>query len=254
MVSLRSVACLGLTLVICVLTLTAAEEPVDEFVPPEGLAVGWFARIDTSEGRIIARLLPDQAPQSVAHFAALAQGRLEWFDEVLGQLQTDPYYDGVQVHRVVAGRLFEAGKPPGVGRVAPEFLVRKEGSGPINFSRPGRLGMVSDFNGISGVKFLVTVSGQNLLNRMSPCFGEIVSGLDAAERISQAKAYRNGKPIEPPVIERIRIFSVGQVAPLPEPEPYVDPRTTPSLKPKKPKPEAPPATEKTPPAPDDREF
>ena len=146
----RSVARLGLTLVICALTLTAADESVGEFVPPKGLPDGWFARIDTSEGRIIARLLPDQAPQSVAHFAALADGRLEWFDEALGQLQTDPYYDGVKIHRVSAGRQFEAGKPPGVGRVAPQLFVPKEGPGPIDFSRPGRLGMVSDADGITG--------------------------------------------------------------------------------------------------------
>jgi hypothetical protein len=39
---------------------------------------GWYARLDTDKGPIVAKLLPDQAPQSVAHFAALAQGRLEW--------------------------------------------------------------------------------------------------------------------------------------------------------------------------------
>ncbi len=226
----RMIARLGLTLVICALTLTAADESVGEFTPPEGLPDGWFARIDTSEGRIIARLLPVQAPQSVAHFAALAEGRLEWFDETSGQLQKYPYYDGVKVHRVAAGRLFEAGNPPRLGQIGPELFVPNEGFAPVNFSRPGRLGMVREPGATSGVRFLVTASGQADLNRHSPCFGMVVSGLAVVVNISPKKAYRNGTPIDPPVIERIRIFSVGEVAPLPETEPYTEERTRPSLK------------------------
>ena len=37
---------------------------------------GWYARLETDRGMILIRLLPDQAPQSVAHFAALAEGKL----------------------------------------------------------------------------------------------------------------------------------------------------------------------------------
>ncbi len=245
------IARLGLTLVICALTLTAADESVGEFTPPEGLPGGWFARIDTSEGRIIARLLPGQAPQSVAHFAALADGRLEWFDKTTGQRKKYPYYDGVKVHRVAAGRLFEAGNPPEPGRVAPNLWVPKEGLGPVNFSRPGRLGMVNEGGRISGVRFLVTASGQAALNRISPCFGEVVSGLDVVTNISQKKAYRNGKPIDPPVIERIRIFSVGQVAPLPEPEPYTERRSQPSMWQDEKKPGATPEVKQRPSEPDE---
>jgi len=230
MVCQRMIVRLGLTFVVCALTLTVADESVGEFTPPKGLPDGWFARIETSEGRIIARLLPGQAPQSVAHFAALAEGRLEWFDESTGQLKKYRYYDGVKVHRVVAGGLFEAGNPSGPGQIAPDLFVPREGFGPVNFSHPGRLGMVRDGGATSGVRFFATASGQAPLNRIAPCFGEIVSGLDVVVNISQKRAYGNGKPIDPPVIERIRIFSVGEVAPLPEPEPYADERSHPSVK------------------------
>ncbi len=251
MVRQRMIARLGLTLVICALTLTAADESVGEFTPPEGLPDGWFARIDTSEGRIIARLLPVQAPQSVAHFAALADGRMEWFDETMGQLQKYPYYDGVKAHRVAAGRLFEAGNPPGLGRVAPDLWVPKEGFGPVDFSRPGRLGMVREGGVTSGVRFFVTASGQTALNRISPCFGEVISGLDVVVNISQKKAYGNGRPIDPPVIERIRIFSVGEVAPLPEPEPYTDQRSHPAMRQDEKKPGATPEVKQRPSEPDE---
>ncbi len=251
MVGQQMIARLGLTLVICALTLAAADEPVGEFIPPEGLPDGWFARIDTSEGRIIARLLPVQAPQSVAHFAALADGRLEWFDKTTGERKKYPYYDGVKVHRVAAGRLFEAGNP-GSGRIAPDLYVPiEEGHGPVNFSRPGRLGMVNEGGRISGVRFLVTASGQAALNRISPCFGEVVSGLDVVVNISQKKAYRDGRPIDPPVIERIRIFSVGEVAPLPEPEPYTPQRSRPAMRKDEKKPGATPEVKQRPSEPDE---
>ena len=82
----------------------------------DGLPVGWYAVIDTSLGRILARLLPEQAPQAVAHFAALAEGRLEWNDPFTGKPRRDPYYDGVVIHRVAAGQRFEAGDPTGTSR------------------------------------------------------------------------------------------------------------------------------------------
>ena len=38
--------------------------------------------------------------------------------------------------------------------------------------------------------------------------------------ISQVKAYSNRRPIEDVIIERVRIFAVGDPPPLPEPRPY----------------------------------
>ncbi len=230
MVRRRLIACLGWTVVVCTLSVGVADASGGGFTPPKGLPDGWFASIDTSEGRIIARLLPDQAPQAVAHFTALAEGRLEWFDETTGKLNNYRYYDGVKIHRVSAGQLFEAGNPPVFGQVAPDLHLRNEGAQPVSFSRPGRLGMVTGGAGTSGVKFFVTASGQPRLNRMSPCFGEVLFGLDVVVRITQRKAYGNGRPIDPPVIERVSIFSVGQVAPLPQPEPYTAKRSRPGPK------------------------
>ena len=85
------------------------EDPLGPFQPPEGLDEGWYARIETSMGRVIARMLPEQAPQSVAHFAALANGDLQWEDPVSGEKIRERYFDGVRVYRAEAGRRIEAG-------------------------------------------------------------------------------------------------------------------------------------------------
>ena len=93
----RLITICALTLVILSTRFAFAEETVDAFTPPEGLRDGWYARIETSKGRIIAQLLPGQAPQAVAYFAAMAEGRLEWFDRNSGELKKGHYYDGIEV-------------------------------------------------------------------------------------------------------------------------------------------------------------
>jgi peptidyl-prolyl cis-trans isomerase A (cyclophilin A) len=173
-------------------------------------------------GTIVARLLPEQAPQSVAHFVALAEGRLGWPDPSTGEPRKEPYYDGARVTRAVASELVEAGERADLGRSVPPFFVGPEGEGPVNFSAPGRLGMKrSVMNRVSAVKFVITAGSLPYLNRQYPCFGTIVSGLDVAQRMSEVKTYRSGAPIEPVTLKKIRIRKVGNPAPLPDPVPYV---------------------------------
>ena len=85
---------------------------------------------------------------------------------------------------------------------------------------PGRLGMVREHGRISAVRFLVTASAQPRLIGRSPCFGVVVSDRTVVTNLSQVKTHPNGRPIDPPVIERIRVFAVGEPEPLPEPVRY----------------------------------
>jgi len=177
---------------------------------------GHYARIETDFGRIVARLLPQQAPQSVAHFAAAARGELAWIDPT-GEQKKFPYYDGIPIHNVRAGFLFEAGDWTGTGQGAPPLYVPQEGGGPINFSQAGRLGMARPQQHTSALQFFATYASDPRLNRVFPCFGEIVEGREVVFQISQQKAYSNGKPIEEIKIRTIRIFEIGNPLPLPEP-------------------------------------
>ena len=196
----------------------AAAEPVP--LPP-GLSEGWYASIETSLGTIVARLLPDQAPQSVAWFAGLANGEIAWTDVSTGEERMGPYYDGLVVTRAVASNRFEAGDRTDSGRNAPRIFVTPEGAGPVNFSRPGRLGRTrSSLNQINAVRFFVTAGTLPYLNGLQPCFGEVVSGQGVVTRISEVRTGRGGAPLEPVSIRRIRVVKVGDPAPLPEPIPY----------------------------------
>jgi peptidyl-prolyl cis-trans isomerase A (cyclophilin A) len=200
----------------------AVVAPAEEGLPA-GLELqpGWYARIDTTKGTIVARLLPEQAPQTVAHFAALAEGRLAWNDPFTGEQKTGNYYDSVEVHLVEAGQRFEAGDRTGTGRGAPPFYVPPELKGPIGFDRPGRLGMTRQSLGrISGVQFFVTNVGTPWLRGMHPCFGEVVAGMDVVHAITSVKTGPYSKPIEPITIQKLRIHKVGDVPPLAEPVRY----------------------------------
>jgi peptidyl-prolyl cis-trans isomerase A (cyclophilin A) len=205
-------------------SLSPTSPVAGEAVPlPKNLQEGWYARIETSMGTIVARLLPDQAPQSVAHFAALADGRLGWPDPVSGEPRHEPYYDGQLVSRAIASERIELGERSDTGRYSAPVYVPHEGDGPVDFSAPGRLGMIrSTGNRISGAKFVITPWTTPFLTRNYPCFGMVVSGLDVVQRISEVKtSTRTGRPLDPITVTKIRIAKVGNPPPLPDPVPHV---------------------------------
>jgi len=194
--------------------LLAAASPADL---PEGLPQGWYARIETTLGTMVAHLLPDNAPQAAAHFAALAEGRFPWQDLVTGEQKQGRYYDGIPIHKAVAGERFEAGDASGTGRGAPLIYSPFE-RGPLGFERPYRLGMTrGSLNRTSGVLFFVTVGNMSFLNASHSCFGELVSGQEVAWNIATVKTNSMGRPLEPVVIRSVRILAVGSPPPLPEP-------------------------------------
>lgn len=200
--------------------LPADDRSEDSSPLPRGLKRGWYARIETVKGEIVARLLPEQAPRSVASFAALAEGRLEWTDPLTGETRKGRYYDGLPVTLVSAGRMFVVGDRSQLGEGTPELYVPPEGAAPVTFSGGLRLGMVRSGGRVSGVLFFVTASGLREMDGMFPCFGEVVSGKEVIFQISQAKSHPDGVPLEPMVIERVSIVAVDDPPPLPEPVPY----------------------------------
>jgi peptidyl-prolyl cis-trans isomerase A (cyclophilin A) len=201
--------------------------PVDDerVLDRDDLAEGWYVEIDTSLGTVLARLLPEQAPQAVAHFTALAEGRLEWTDPFTGEPRTDPYYDGLEIHKVEAGQRFEVGDPTGTGRGAAPFYLPPEGFGPVDFTWGWRLGMTrASLGRISGSLFFVTEAGLPWLNGKHPCFGVVIEGKDVVGIIAKSPADASGRPREPIVLEEIRIRRVGAPEPLPEPVHYTPKR------------------------------
>ena len=186
---------------------------------------GWYARMVTTSGTIVARLLPEQAPQAVAHFVALARGELVWNDPFTGEPKKEPYYDGLKIHKAVAAQRFEIGDPTGSGQGYAPFFLPHEGFGPVDFTQGGRLGSTRASGGlISGSMFFITAEGMPWLNGRHPCFGTVVEGREVVRSITALRTDSIGRPLEEVRLESVEIFAVGEPEPLPEAEHY-EPRS-----------------------------
>ncbi len=185
------------------------------------LPTGWYARVETSMGEFLVYLHPEQAPQSVAHFAALANAELAWTDRVSGETKKSHYYDGLIVHRVKAMTRFEAGDPHGTGSGAPKLYVPPEVDRPMQFNIPYRVGLTrASLGRISGAQFFVSVTPEPYLSGRHPCIGTVVRGKQVVRDITAVRLYPNDKPVEPVVLNEVRVFKVGNPEPLAEPVPY----------------------------------
>ncbi len=166
--------------------------------------------METSKGRIVARLYADKAPKTVAHLKALADGTEPWRDPRTGKTVSRPLYDGVVFHRVVPGYYVQTGDPAGTGEGDPAVPVPDEIVPGLRFDRPGLLGMASWGPGTSQTQFFITLSPQPDLDGQHTLFGEVVEGLDAAKAISRVpRDEKNGdRPLDPPVLKRLRIVDL----------------------------------------------
>jgi peptidyl-prolyl cis-trans isomerase A (cyclophilin A) len=184
---------------------------------------GWYAVVETTLGTFTFRLVPEQSPQSVAHFVAFAEGKMEYVDPYTGNKKKAPFYDGIAVHKTEFAQRFEAGDPTGTGHGMPPVWVPPE-FGPVNFTRPYRVGLTSaSMKRISGVMFFVSIVAEPYLNASHNCIGEVVEGRDVVERICNVKTDPMGKPIEPVVLKHVTIVKVGNPPPIPDPVPYTPP-------------------------------
>ena len=155
---------------------------------------GPYAVLETSKGRMVARLFPDRAPKTVAHLTALAA-------------RPKPYYDGMIFHRVQPGFLIQTGDRAGTGRGDPKLPVPDETAG-ARYDRPGLLGMASWGPGTSQTQFFVTLEAAPDIDGLNTLFGELVEGLDVARAIGAVpRDEREGsqRPHDPPVLKSLRI-------------------------------------------------
>jgi len=192
---------------------------------------GWYAEVETSLGSFTIKLLPEQAPQTVAHFAAYAEGHMEFVDPFTGTKKKTPYYDGMAIHKTTFAQRFEAGDATGTGHGMPLVWVPSE-PGLVNFSRPYRVGMTAaSMKRISGVLFFVSIVAEPYLNGRHNCFGEVVEGREVVDRICQVATNNRGAPLEPVIIRHIAIVKTGTPPPLADPVRYDPPEPVFGLRP-----------------------
>jgi peptidyl-prolyl cis-trans isomerase A (cyclophilin A) len=183
--------------------LVWAQEP-KAAAPPER-EPGLYATINTSMGAIVCKLFEKEAPLTVANFTGLARGTKEWTDPKTRQKVKRPLYSGTTFHRVIPGFMIQGGDPLGTGMGDPGYKFKDEFNASLKFDQPGRLAMANSGPNTNGSQFFITVVPTPHLNNHHTIFGQVVEGMDVANKIVAVPRDSNDKPRTPVVIRSIRI-------------------------------------------------
>ncbi|MDE3035079.1 MAG: peptidylprolyl isomerase [Nitrospirota bacterium] len=138
-------------------------------------------------GEIVLKFYPDVAPGHVKNFIKLAQ---------------EKFYDGTTFHRVIPGFMIQGGDPNSKkpdrsmhGMGGPGHRVKAEFN-----STPHRRGVLSMARAndpdSAGSQFFICVADANFLDWQYTAFGEVVSGMDVADKIVAVKRDGRDNPLE----------------------------------------------------------
>lgn len=117
-----------------------------------------WAKVSTSKGDIWIKLFPEEAPNTVANFAYLAN---------------TGYYNNLNFHRVIPGFMAQGGCPTGTGTGGPDWAIPCETA--LNTSRHtrGTLSMAHAGPNTGGSQFFITFVATPHLDGVHTVFGAI---------------------------------------------------------------------------------
>lgn len=173
----------------------------------ESLQPGLYATIETSLGKITARLFEDKTPETVKNFAELANGKREFKDPRTGYWVRRPFYDGLTFHRVVKGFVIQGGCPKGDGTGGPGYHFDDEIVEELKHDQKGILSMANAGKNTNGSQFFITLAPAPHLDGKHTVFGRVVSGMEVVDRIGKVPA-KDDKPLKPIRILKIRTFRI----------------------------------------------
>ena len=158
------------------------------------------AVIKTKFGDMEIVFFPDKAPNHVQNFVKLAKSG---------------YYNGTIFHRVIPGFMIQGGdpntkdpkKPETYGSGGPSEKLKAEFN-----DTPHRRGIVSmartnDPNS-AGSQFFIVVKDSNFLDGQYTVFGEVIMGMEAADKIAAVPRGANDRPNQPVHIKKVLLSQV----------------------------------------------
>ncbi len=144
-----------------------------------------YAHFDTSEGKIVVKLFPKDAPKTVENFVGLTTGEKAWTHPGTRENKTaTPLYDGTIFHRCIADFMVQGGDPLGRGTGGPGYQFEDEFQSRRRFDRPGLLAMANAGPNTNGSQFFITVVPTPWLDNKHTIFGEVVTGMDVVKRVA----------------------------------------------------------------------
>jgi peptidyl-prolyl cis-trans isomerase B (cyclophilin B) len=185
-------------MLVCALPLGAlqATKGKDKKVAPRDYA-NTIATLQTDLGEIQIKFFYDKAPKHVENFVDLSAGG---------------FYDGTFFHRVIPGFMIQGGDP---NTKKPETPTTQYGTGGNGSNRvkaefndtPHKRGIVSmarssDPNSASS-QFFIVVKDSNFLDGQYTAFGEVILGMEVADKIANGPRGANDRPNQPVHIKKV---------------------------------------------------
>ncbi len=145
------------------------------------------ATIETKFGKIVFKLLPDLAPETVRNFTKLAQSG---------------FYDGTLFHRVIPGFMIQGGDPNtktsdkqrwGMG--GPGYTVKAEFNSRSHLRGIVSMARATDPNS-AGSQFFIVTTDSPFLDRQYTVFGEVTEGINVADSIVSQQRDKNDCPLQ----------------------------------------------------------
>jgi len=170
------------------------------------------ATLRTNQGTIVLRLFPDHAPKTVQNFVELAEGSREWADPASRKTTRAKLYDGTIFHRVIPKFMIQGGDPLGTGTGGPGYEFADETHPDLIFNRPYLLAMANAGPNTNGSQFFITTVPTHHLNGRHTIFGEVISGSEVVDAISNVRTGRNDRPVNDVVLESVVIDRGGDTS------------------------------------------
>jgi len=117
-----------------------------------------WAKLSTGKGDIWVKLYSDEAPNTVANFAHLAN---------------TGFYNDLTFHRVIPGFMAQGGCPTGTGTGGPDWAIKCETSSNTSIHRRGTLSMAHAGPDTGGSQFFITFVPTPHLDGVHTVFGAI---------------------------------------------------------------------------------
>jgi peptidylprolyl isomerase len=148
--------------------------------------------LDTAHGQIVIRLRADLAPKHAERIKTLTR---------------EKFYDNVPFHRVIAGFMAQTGdgaRGDGSGKSKYPDLASEFSSVPF---KRGIVGMARRGDSVNSAnsQFFIMVAENSGLNNQYTVIGEVVSGMDAVDKIKKGSPTANGAVTDPDRILRMQV-------------------------------------------------